>query len=73
MTALLERKNQEALIRQAEKPEEITIVKPALPPTAPINPPKTVATGAVGIIIGLVLGYVIGKLTGNRHKRGIVE
>ncbi len=60
MTALLERKNQEALIRKAEKPEEITIVKPALPPTAPINPPKTVATGAMGIIIGLVLGIVIG-------------
>jgi capsular exopolysaccharide synthesis family protein len=60
MTALLERKNQEALIRQAEKPEEITIVKPALPPNAPINPPKTAATGAVGIIIGLVLGIVIG-------------
>jgi len=60
MTALLERKNQEALIRKAEKPEEITIVKPALPPAAPINPPKTVATGAMGIIIGLVLGIVIG-------------
>jgi uncharacterized integral membrane protein len=25
------------------------------------------------MIIGLVLGYVIGKLTGNRHKKGIVE
>jgi uncharacterized integral membrane protein len=25
------------------------------------------------MIIGLVLGYAIGKLTGNRHKRGIVE
>ena len=60
MTALLERKNQEALIRQAEKPEEITIVKPALTPTAPINPPKTMATGALGILIGLVLGIVIG-------------
>jgi capsular exopolysaccharide synthesis family protein len=60
MTALLERKNQEALIRQAEKPEEITIVKPALTPTAPINPPKTMATGAMGILIGLVLGIVIG-------------
>ena len=60
MTALLERKNQEALIRQAEKPEEITIVKPALNPTAPINPPKTMATGAMGILIGLVLGIVIG-------------
>jgi len=60
MTALLERKNQEALIRKAEKPEEVTIVRPALLPTEPINPPKTVATGAMGIIIGLVLGIVIG-------------
>ncbi|MEW6669453.1 MAG: SPOR domain-containing protein [Thermodesulfobacteriota bacterium] len=58
MTALLERKNQEALIRQAEKPEEITIVKPALLPDAPINPPKTAATGAMGVLIGLVLGLV---------------
>lgn len=60
MTALLERKNQEALIRQAEKPEEITIVKPALAPTAPVNPPKTMTTGALGVLIGLVLGIVIG-------------
>ena len=60
MTALLERKNQEALIRKAEKPEEITIVKPALRPTHPTNSPRTVATGAMGIIIGLVLGIVIG-------------
>jgi polysaccharide biosynthesis transport protein len=58
MTALLERKNQEALIRQAEKPEEITIVKPALLPVVPINPPQTAATGAMGVLIGLVLGLV---------------
>jgi capsular exopolysaccharide synthesis family protein len=59
MTALLERKNQEALIRKAEKPEEVTIVKPALLPSRPINPPKTVGTGAMGLIIGLILGIVI--------------
>ncbi|MBN2124645.1 MAG: polysaccharide biosynthesis tyrosine autokinase [Deltaproteobacteria bacterium] len=58
MTALLERKQQEAMIRQAEKPEEVTIVKPALLPTRPINPPKTAATGAMGVLIGLVLGLV---------------
>lgn len=45
MTALLEKKTQEALIRRAERPEEVKIVKPALLPTHPINPPKTVATG----------------------------
>lgn len=58
MTALLERKNQEALIRKAEKPEEVTIVKPALFPTEPVNPPRTAATGALGLIIGLVLGLI---------------
>ncbi|MEE9610753.1 MAG: AAA family ATPase, partial [Desulfatiglandales bacterium] len=59
MTALLEQKNQEALIRKAEKPEEITIVKPALLPATPINPPKTATTGAMGVVIGIVLGLVI--------------
>ena len=58
MTTLLERKNQEALIKKAEKPEEVTVVKQALFPTEPINPPKTAATGAMGLIIGLVLGLI---------------
>jgi succinoglycan biosynthesis transport protein ExoP len=58
MTALLERKNQEALIRQAEKPEEISIVRPARLAATPINPPKTVTTGALGVLIGLILGLV---------------
>ena len=58
MTALLEQKNQEALITQAEKPEEVVIVKPALLSSTPINPPKTMATGAMGIVIGIVLGLV---------------
>jgi tyrosine-protein kinase Etk/Wzc len=60
MAVLLERKNQEALIRRAEKPEEVKIVKPAPLPTRPINSPKTAATGATGVLIGLVLGIVIG-------------
>jgi tyrosine-protein kinase Etk/Wzc len=59
MTALLEKKNQEALIKRAEKPEEVTIVKPALMPTKPVNPPKTASTGVMGVIIGIVLGLVI--------------
>jgi succinoglycan biosynthesis transport protein ExoP len=60
MSALLEQKNQEALIRRADRPEEVKIVKPARLPTHPINPPKTAATGAAGVLIGLVLGIVIG-------------
>ena len=58
MTILLERKNEEALIRKAEKPEEISIIKPAMLPSKPINPPKTVATGAIGVLIGALLGLV---------------
>jgi succinoglycan biosynthesis transport protein ExoP len=58
MTALLERKNQEALISKAEKPEEVTIVKPALLPTNPINPPKKATTGIMGLLIGLVVGLL---------------
>ena len=58
MTKLLEQKNEEALIRRAEKPEEVTIVKPAMLPGEPINPPKTMTTGAIGVLIGLLLGLV---------------
>jgi len=59
MVVLLERKNQEALIRKADKPEEVTIVRPAFLPTSPVNPPKTATTGAMGVIIGLILGMVL--------------
>ncbi len=59
MTALLEQKNQEALIRKSEKPEEVTVVRPANLPSRPVNPPKTATTGAMGVIIGLVIGLVI--------------
>ena len=60
MTALLERKNQEAYQKRGCPLERVALVRPALTPRAPINPPKTMATGAMGIIIGLVLGIVIG-------------
>ncbi|MBI5184562.1 MAG: polysaccharide biosynthesis tyrosine autokinase, partial [Nitrospinae bacterium] len=56
--ALLEQKYQEALIRQAEKVEEVTIVKPALEPYEPINPPNTASTAFIGIILGMTLGLV---------------
>jgi succinoglycan biosynthesis transport protein ExoP len=59
MVALLERKNQEALISKADKPEEVTIVRPAFLPTSPVNPPKTATTGAMGVVIGLILGIVL--------------
>ena len=58
MTVLLEQKSQEALIKKAEKPEEVVIVRKALLPTSRINPPKTATTGAMGMVIGIVLGLV---------------
>ena len=59
MTTLLERKSQEASTRNAEKPEEVTIIKPALLPTKSINRSSKSAIGAMGVIIGLILGMVI--------------
>ncbi len=54
----LEKRYQESQIQHAEKLEEVQIVKPALEPTGPMNPPKTAATTALGFLIGLVLGVV---------------
>ena len=59
MTVLLERKNQEALIKNAEKPETVNIVKPALLPTHPINSKNTAAAGILSVVIGVILGFVI--------------
>ncbi|MCP4683611.1 MAG: hypothetical protein GY864_14870, partial [Desulfobacterales bacterium] len=63
MAALLERRNQEALIAKAETPEEVTIVRPALLPIHPNNPPKTTATGLMGLLIGFILGMVLAFIT----------
>jgi len=59
MIALLERKSQEAMIRRAEKPETINIVKPALVPVKAINPPQTMANGLMGVLVGFVLSLVV--------------
>jgi len=56
--SLLESKYQEALIQDAEKPEEVTIVRPAFEPSTPINPPNTASSGVLGAMIGVVLGLV---------------
>ncbi|MBC8550980.1 MAG: polysaccharide biosynthesis tyrosine autokinase [Candidatus Brocadiales bacterium] len=57
--AQLESKHQEVLIKEAEKIQEITIIRPALEPTLPVNPPTTVATTVVGTVIGFILGVVM--------------
>ncbi|MFB0532423.1 MAG: GumC family protein, partial [Desulfatiglandales bacterium] len=56
--SLLESKYQEALIQDAEKPEEVAIVRPAFEPSEPINPPDIASSAILGAMIGLVLGLV---------------
>ena len=56
--SLLETKHQEALIQNAEKPDEVIIVRPAFEPTSPINRPNMTSSGLLGSLIGLVLGLV---------------
>ena len=58
VNTLLEKKYQEALIAEAEKLEEVKILKPAIEPTAPINPPKIVNNTILGILLGIILGIV---------------
>jgi len=55
---LLETKHQEALIQNAERPEEVIIVRPAFEPSQPINRPNLLSSGLLGAMIGLVLGLV---------------
>lgn len=60
--SLLEKSYQESLIKEAEKVEDVQIVRPALEPTSPVNPPKTTATAGIGTILGFVLGLVFAFL-----------
>jgi len=55
----LESKQQEALIKNAEKIRETSVVKPALPGDI-INPPTPpITTLAIGLFIGLLIGAVV--------------
>lgn len=55
----LKGKYQEVLIKEAEKIQDITIVRPALESHTSVNPATTGTTTVVGIIIGLILGVVV--------------
>jgi len=59
---MLEKRYQEALISEAEKLDEVKIVKPAIEPSSPINPPKTGTNTVLGTILGLILGVVFAFL-----------
>ncbi len=58
----LKEKYQETLIQESGKVEEVTIVKPALPPEEPFNIPSKLMIVVTGIVMGLVIGVVFAFL-----------
>ncbi len=56
---LLGKKYQEVLIREAEKVQEVTLVRPAMLSYSRINPVRTAQTAMAGFILGMVLGLII--------------
>jgi len=57
--ANLKHKNQEFLIKGAERIEEVTVIEPAVPPGAPKNPQKPGLNFMLGSLIGGLLGVVL--------------
>lgn len=56
--SILKTKYQEALIKEAEKIEEVSIIKRATEPKNSMNPPKFFLNIILGVIIGAILGLV---------------
>ncbi len=57
--SLLREKHQEALIREKEQFAEVSLVRPAVASTRPINPPQALPKAAVGLVVGLVVGFAL--------------
>jgi uncharacterized protein involved in exopolysaccharide biosynthesis/Mrp family chromosome partitioning ATPase len=58
LLTLLKTRHQEALIKESEGVEEVSIMRPATEPTAPIGA-ETFNTVVVGALLGLMLGLVL--------------
>ena len=56
---LLEKKYQEVLIKESEKVQEVSLVRPAMLSRVRINPIKVPQTAMAGLILGLVLGLIV--------------
>ncbi|MDX8386903.1 MAG: AAA family ATPase [Ghiorsea sp.] len=56
---LLEKKYQEVLIKEAEKVQAVSLVRPAMIPVFRINPVNPMQSGIAGMILGLVLGLIV--------------
>jgi polysaccharide biosynthesis transport protein len=57
--AKLKVKHQELLIKNSERIEEVSIIEPAILPTAPINQPNNEMNIIVAVIMGAFLGVVL--------------
>ena len=55
MVGLLERRKRELLIKSSNRSGAVTVVRPALLPKTPVNPPGTFRAALYGILIGLFL------------------
>ena len=58
----LKEKYQETLIQESSKVEEVSIVKPAVPPNKPANIPSKLIVVGTGLIMGLIIGIVFAFL-----------
>jgi capsular exopolysaccharide synthesis family protein len=58
----LKEKYQETLIQESSKVEEVSIVKPAVPPDKPSNIPSKFLVLGTGIAMGLIIGIVFAFL-----------
>jgi succinoglycan biosynthesis transport protein ExoP len=54
----LKEKYQETLIQESSKVEEVSIVKPAVPPHKPSNIPSKLIIVGTGLVMGLIIGIV---------------
>lgn len=55
----LRSKLQEVQIKEKEQVDEVSVVRPAIPPSQPMNPPQMGGKTIVGLLIGLTVGLVL--------------
>jgi polysaccharide biosynthesis transport protein len=60
--SLLKERLQEALIKEKERGAEVSIVRPAIAASAPVNPVHALARAQFGLLIGLILGLILAFL-----------
>lgn len=60
--SLLKERLQEALIKEKEQGAEITIVRPAIAPSRPVNEPEAGHRGFLGLVLGAVIGVALAFL-----------